>query len=623
MKLCDVHGPEDVRNAKIEDLKELAEDIRQTIVRTVSANGGHLSSNLGAVELTLALYHVFDFSKDKLIFDVGHQCYTHKLITGRKDRFDSIRCDGGISGFPRKSESVYDLFNTGHSSTAISLGLGLCRARDFAHGKERVIAVVGDGALTGGMCYEALNDMSKSVGRMIIILNDNGMSISGNVGALSDYLTYMRVSKGWQTLKHTFSKALLRVPVAGKKLHGIFQRMKDHVKNIFIHDKFFSSLGIRYFGPVDGHNIKYLTGMFRKISDFNEPVLIHVMTKKGKGYPPAETLPDKFHGVGPFDAATGALLEKEDRSLGRIAAGHLADLCAGDGRIAVVTAAMTQGTGMSRFAEAYPDRLFDVGIAEEHAVTMAAGMARGGMRPFAAIYDTFLQRSYDQILEDVCFQKLPVTFLIDRAGLASGDGASHQGIYGLSYLRSIPGMQIFCPRCADELKKIISWSLTQDLPAAIRYPKSEPACGVPYTESSFIPGKWETVSEGDDACIAAVGSMIPAALEAARLLKEAGIRVRVLNASSVWPLDTEALAELSQSGVPLFTAEENEKTGGFGAGVAMYCMDHSLALPKHIFALPDDYLPHGSRAPQLAKYGIGPREISDVIRRVVSDERTR
>ncbi len=618
MRLTDVRGPEDIRKAGIDELKELAEDIRQTMIRTVSVNGGHLSSNLGVVELTLALYHVFDFRKDKLIFDVGHQCYTHKLITGRKDSFGSLRKDGGISGFPRRSESIYDLFSTGHSSTAISYALGLCRARDIRREKDHIIAVVGDGAMTGGMCYEALNDMGKKVGRMIIILNDNGMSISGNVGALSDYLTYMRISKGWQSLKHTFSKALLKVPVAGKKLHSIFQRMKDHVKNIFINDKFFSSLGIRYFGPVDGHNIKYLSDLFRKTADFDEPVLIHIMTRKGRGYLPAEREPELFHGIGPFDIPSGRPLGDEAPSMGNIAAAHLRDLCRKDGRIVAVTAAMTQGTGMTPFAEAYPERLFDAGIAEEHAVTMAAGMARGGLRPFVAIYDTFLQRGYDQILEDVCYQDLPVTFLVDHAGLVSGDGASHHGIYGLSYLRSIPGMRIFCPRCAEELKQMISWSLTQDGPMAIRYCKKMPESDVPYSFQSFEPGRWEPVSQGTDVCIAAVGSMVQTALAAAELLRGGGISARVLSASSVWPLDEKELGILDERQIPLFTMEENERTGGFGCTVTAFCMDRGWALPRHVFALPDGFLPHGSRQQQLKVYGLSPEAVSDVIKRAVS-----
>ena len=617
MKLSDVHGPEDIRNAADGELKELADDIRRTIVSTVSVNGGHLSSNLGAVELTLALYHIFDFKKDKLIFDVGHQCYTHKLITGRRELFDTLRKDGGISGFPRREESAYDLFSTGHSSSAISLALGLCRARDFRGGKEHVIAVVGDGAMTGGMCYEALNDMSRSVGRMIIILNDNGMSISGNVGALSDYLTYMRISKGWQRLKHSFSRTLLKVPFAGKKLHGIFQRMKDHIRNIFVNDRFFSSLGIRYLGPVDGHNIKYLSDLFRKISDFDEPVLIHVMTKKGRGYPPAEAHPELFHGVGPFDMDSGKPREEEGMTMGKSAALLLKDLCKTDGRIVAVTAAMTSGTGMTPFAEAYPERLFDAGIAEEHAVTMAAGMARGGMRPFVAIYDTFLQRAYDQILEDVCFQNLPVTFLLDHAGLVPGDGASHHGIYGLSFLRSIPGMQIFCPRCEKELRQMIVWSLSQDKPAAIRYGKSMPEGKAAYTSSSFVPGRWEKVKEGADACIAAVGGMVRCALNTADILEKEGIHAAVMNASSVWPLDEGFLTTLSSKNIPLFTMEENERTGGFGSTVTAYCQDRGLILPRHVFALSDAYLPHGSRDTCFKRDGLDPKSVADLIRRMI------
>ncbi len=621
MKLKDVHNPEDIRKAGNEDLNELADDIRRTIISTVSVNGGHLSSNLGVVELTLALYHIFDFSKDKLIFDVGHQCYTHKLITGRREVFDTLRREGGISGFPRRDESTFDLFNTGHSSSAISLALGLCRARDLTGGQEHVIAVVGDGALTGGMCYEALNNIGRSTGRMIIILNDNGMSISGNVGALSDYLTYMRISKGWQRLKHSFSSALLRAPVAGKKLHDIFQRMKDHIKNIFINDRFFSSLGIRYFGPVDGHNIKYLSALFRKISDFDEPVLIHVMTKKGHGYLPAENQPELFHGIGPFDVESGKPWDEDGITMGKAAALTLNELSKKDRRIVAVTAAMTCGTGMTPFAEAFPGRLFDAGIAEEHAVTMAAGMARGGLRPFVAIYDTFLQRAYDQIMEDVCFQNLPVTFLVDHAGMVPGDGASHHGIYGLSFLRSIPGMQIFCPRCEKELRQMIVWSLNQDKPSAIRYGKSMPEGKAAYTAREFVAGKWETLAEGPDACIAAVGGMVPAALRIAEILAGEGIHASVMNASSVWPLDVSFLRSVSQSGVPLFTMEENERAGGFGSTVTTYCMDNGLRVPRHVFALSDAYLPHGSKDARFRQDGLDPETAAGLIRRMVHNER--
>ena len=622
MKLQDLKGPDALRSASEEDLKELAENIRSVMIRTVSRNGGHLSSNLGAVELTLSLYHTFDFSKDKLVFDVGHQCYTHKLITGRFPVFSSLRTDGGISGFLRTEESPYDLFNTGHSSTALSLCAGLCRAEKLTGQDNRIVALVGDGAMTGGMCYEALNDIGRENARLIIVLNDNGMSISHNVGALSQYLTYMRLSKGWQQLKHGFSEMLLKVPVCGKKLHDRFQRFKDHIRNVFINDKFFSSLGIRYLGPVDGHDIRHLSAVLKKAANQEGPILIHTVTQKGKGYPPAEEDPERFHGIGPFDIETGQSLETGSApSFGKAACDRLIELAEKDPRLVLLTAAMTQGTGMEEFARRFPDRSFDTGIAEEHCVTMAAGMAKGGLKPVVAIYDTFLQRTYDQIMEDICFQKLPVLFLVDRAGFAAGDGASHHGIYGISYLRSIPNMQIFCPRNVDELNRMLESVPINEFPSAIRYPRNEPASSrFPYGMDRFVPGKWEKLLEGSDACIGAVGSMVPIAVETARILENEHISTAVYNCSSVVPLDTGVLDELSVKGIPFFTMEENELAGGFGSAVAEYCARSGLRMPGYLFALPKAFLPHGDRQRMLRNVEMDPVQAADRIRERIQRE---
>ncbi len=608
MKLCDLKGPEELRNASVEDLTALAEEIRAEIIHTVSENGGHLSSNLGTVELTLSLYHVFDFTRDKLVFDVGHQCYTHKLITGRYSSFSGLRKDGGISGFLRTDESRYDLFNSGHSSTALSLSAGLCRAGELTGDKGRVIALVGDGAMTGGMCYEALNDIGNGIKQLIIVLNDNGMSISSNVGALSQYLTYMRLSKGWQHLKRSFSDMLLKVPVCGKKLHDCFQKFKDHIRNVFINDKFFSSLGIRYLGPVDGHDIRHLSAVLKRAAAVEGPVLIHTVTQKGKGYLPAERDPERFHGTGPFDIATGESKScSGSSSFGKAACDALIGLAEKDPTIVLLTAAMTQGTGMEDFSRRFPDRSFDTGIAEEHCVTMAAGMARGGLKPVVAIYDTFLQRTYDQIMEDVCFQDLPVVFLIDRAGFASGDGASHNGIYGISYLRSIPNMRILCPRNVEELQQVLQWAMSANCPAAIRYPRDVfPSGGIPYTRDAFIPGKWEKLLAGTDLALCAVGSMIPTALQTAEELDKSGISAAVYNCSSILPLDTELLRTFSGNGLPFFTMEENELDGGFGSGCAEWCAQNGAKGPAYLFALPKAFLPHGSRAGLLRAAGMDP-----------------
>ncbi len=622
MRLNALTGPDELRKASVEDLEELAKEIRKVMLRTVSENGGHLSSNLGTVELTLSLYHVFDFSKDKLVFDVGHQCYTHKLVTGRYDSFSTLRLDGGISGFPRTAESVYDLFNTGHSSTALSLCAGLCRAGKLLGDTGKVIAVVGDGAMTGGMCYEALNDIGNDDSlRLIIVLNDNGMSISNNVGALSKYLTYMRLSKGWQRLKHRFSDVLLKVPFGGKWLHERFQNIKDHIRNVFINDKFFSSLGIRYLGPVDGHDIHNLSMVLHKAASLDGPILIHAVTQKGRGYLPAEQDPERFHGTGPFCIEDGKPRDPAGGpSFGKAACECLLDLAGKDPRLVLLTAAMTHGTGMESFAKRFPDRSFDTGIAEEHCVTMAAGMAKGGLRPVVAIYDTFLQRTYDQIMEDICFQNLPVIFLIDRAGLASGDGGSHHGIYGISYLRTIPNMRIFCPRCVEELKEILVWALSASFPVAIRYPKEDPCAGVPYPTEPFRPGKWEMLADGRQACIGAVGSMVPVALETAKELKKRGVDAAVYSCTSVTPLDTAVLRTLSEKDIPFFTMEENELAGGFGSGVAEWCADNGVRVPARIFALPKAFLPHGSREMALTRAGMNPAQAAQTIMERVQRE---
>ena len=616
MKLSDVKQVSDLRTMSSEDLASLAQDVRETILQTVSRNGGHLSSNLGMVELTLSLYHVFDFDKDKLLFDVGHQCYTHKLLTGRASSFGSLRQEGGLCGFPRTEESKYDLWNTGHSSNAISIALGLARARDLQGGKERIGTVVGDGALTGGMCYEALNDLGSRKTPMLIILNDNGMSISSNVGALSNYLTYMRVSKGWQHIKSTFSRALLRVPVAGKKLHQLFQSFKDHVRNIFVNDKFFSSLGIRYLGPVDGHNIEYMNRLFRRLADEKEPVIVHVMTRKGKGYPYAEREPERFHGTGPFDLKTGVPLPRDKEALfGKTACAFLSERVKTDKAITVINAAMTSGTGFDAFAKAYPERHFDAGIAEEHTVTMAAGMAKGGLKPYVAVYDTFLQRAYDQIMEDVCFQKLPVVFLCDHAGYVGGDGGSHHGLYGISYLRSIPGLSVICPRSCAELEAVLAWTLTENAgPVAVRYPRAETGEMPPY-QGSFVPGRFERLTDGGDACLLAVGSMVPECLEAAKLLREQGIGISVYSASSVRPLDEKLLRALAEKGTPVFTAEENELAGGFGSGVMEWCAEHAGAKLAGVFAFPDAYVSHGARKMRLREYGLDASHMAETIKR--------
>ena len=623
MDLKEIHSPRDLDGLSDEQLRDLACDIREQIVQTVSKRGGHLASNLGVVELTIALHRAFNCPQDKIVFDVGHQCYPHKLLTGRADHFDTLRMFNGLCGFPRSEESEYDSFDTGHASSAISAALGMARARDMRGEDYHVVAVVGDGAMTGGMCYEALNDAGSSKTRIIVILNDNGMSISGNVGALSNYLTYLRVSKGWITLKKAISRFLLRIPFCGKSLHGLFQRFKDHMRNIFIRDRFFSSLGFRYFGPIDGQDINSLERVLKRVKEIDEPVLIHVVTKKGYGYAPAEKKPELFHGIPPFCVENGEINPSDNTmEFGVCAAETVMKMAREDKNISVVTAAMTEGTGFSEFKKQFPDRLFDVGIAEEHAVTMAAGLAKSGAHPVVAIYDTFLQRGFDQLLEDVCLQKLPVLFLLDRASLSGHDGSTHHGIFGISYLSPMPYMQIFCPRCITELKQMVQYALHAGGPVAIRYPRNESALSsaIAY-QGSFTPGHWETMKAGSDCILLATGAIIDKAIQTGRLLNARGINAEIVNASSIKPLDEHYLEKASREVIPLFTLEENVLSGGFGALVSLFCAEHGLNQPKHLFAIHQSIVRHGTRDELLAQCGLDEKTIADCIFSILKGEK--
>lgn len=613
MTLSEITSPAAIKNMSENELEALAGEVREKIIRTVALNGGHLASNMGAVELTIALHRVLNCPTDKLVFDVGHQCYTHKLLTGRYDRFSTLRKTDGVCGFPRRDESPYDAFDTGHASTAISAALGMARARDMKGEKWRVAAVVGDGAMTGGMCYEALNDAGSSRIPMMVVLNDNGMSISRNVGALSGQLTKLRVSRGWLGAKKKVSEALRHIPLAGPHLQNVFQRFKDHVRNVLVKDRFFTTLGFRYFGPIDGHDISGMERVFRRCLEINEPVLVHVVTKKGLGFTQAEERPEKYHGVAPFELENGKNRGMEGPSMGKRAGAFVTELAEKDPRICVVTAAMTDSTGFGEFARRYPARLYDVGIAEEHAVTMAAGMAAAGMRPLVAIYETFLQRAYDQLMEDVCLQRLPVCFLMDRAGLGAEDGSTHHGIYGVSMLRTLPNMTVLCPRCEDEMRGMIAWALSQDGPVAIRYPRSVPEMDVPGYRD-YLPGKWENLRQGDHACLLASSSILRECLNAADQLEKEGIRTAVVNASTLRPLDEEMLKRLSEKGTPIITVEEHAASGGFGSAVAAWCVRHRFPGPAHMIALPDSFIPHGSRCVLLERYGLNADSIAARVR---------
>lgn len=613
MLLEKIQSPQDLKKLKKEELNTLADEIRSELVRTVSSNGGHLASNLGVVELTIAIHRVFNAPEDKIVFDVGHQSYVHKMITGRYDKFRTLREYGGIAGFPRRTESEYDCFETGHASTAISAALGLARARDCLGQSHEVIAVVGDGALTGGMCYEALNDAGNSHTKMMVILNDNEMSIAHNVGALSSYLTRLRVSSRWQSAKKKV-RSLSDFPVLGKPLYHLIHKVKKMLKSILVSDKdigFFEALGFEYFGPIDGHDLASMERTFRLARTFSGPCVIHVLTKKGNGYDKAEERPETFHGTPPFYVESG---DRRDlpkcHSCGHIMAETLADMCGEDDRIIAVTAAMKLGTGLDHFGEKRPNRLIDTGITEEHAATMAAGLAAGGMRPYFAVYSSFFQRCYDQIIHDVCMQNLPVVFLLDRSGIGGEDGQTHHGVFDLSETLPVPGLTVLAPCDSEELKSMLHWTILQDGPCVIRYNKS----GVPLDDRSgipdiFVPGRWNRLTAGTDAVILAVGSMVRNALRVYELLQNCGYTAEVWNCSTVKPLDESVLMNLKQN-IPVFTMEENMKTGGFGAFVLQKCQQAGYAEPVECFAVDDRFIQHGAHGILLDEAGLSPEKIS-------------
>lgn len=616
MNLSEITSSAAVKALSSKELQALAEEIRAAVIRTVALNGGHLASNLGAVELTIALHRIFDCPRDKIIFDVGHQCYAHKILTGRYAQFSTLRTTDGLCGFPRREESPCDAYGTGHASTAISAALGMARARDILGENYRVVAVVGDGAMTGGMCYEALNDAGSTQTRMTVVLNDNGMSISRNVGALSGQLTRLRISRGWLGAKKNISDALRKIPVVGERLHNLFLRIKNSVRNVLVKDRFFTSLGFQYLGPIDGHDIAGMERVFRQCQEIDKPVLVHVVTKKGLGFSQAEEKPEKYHGVAPFELESGKTRGTEGPSLGKQAGGYIAALARNNKKICAVTAAMTDSTGYGEFAKQFPSRLFDVGIAEEHAVTLAAGMAASGLRPFVAIYETFVQRAYDQIMQDICLQNLPVCLMLDRAGLGAEDGPTHHGVFGVSMLRPMPNLTVLSPRCFSELKAMVDWFLRQEGPAAIRYPRSMPDLDAPYS-GPFRAGTWEILREGKKAAILGYSAILSECLSAAELLSQDGIDAAVINASSLRPLDESMLEKLSAAGIPLVTVEEQTLLGGFGSAVAEWCAKKRVPAPAAMLGLPDKFIPHGRRMVLLQRLGLDAACIADRVKKAV------
>lgn len=605
-----IQKPNDIKKIPADQLPALAEEIREFIIESLSKTGGHLASNLGVVELTIAMHRVFDLPKDKLIWDVGHQSYTHKILTGRKDGFETLRREGGISGFPKRSESDCDVFDTGHSSTSISAGVGYVRARELKKENYSVVSIIGDGALTGGMAYEALNNAASLKSNFIIVLNDNEMSITENVGGMSSYLSGLRTASAYTGFKMDVTKALNRIPGIGPGMVDAMRKTKSSIKQIIIPGMLFEDMGLTYLGPVDGHNIPQLIKTFQEAKRFEGPILVHVLTQKGRGYEPAMRHPARFHGARPFDVKTGLPVGKSNPTYTDVFSTVMRKM--GDRRkdVAAVTAAMMTGVGLKRFSNMFPDRCFDVGIAEEHAVTFAAALSLGGITPVVAIYSSFLQRAYDQIMHDVCMQNLHVVFAIDRAGLVGYDGETHHGIFDLSYLGSMPNMTILAPKNLWELSDMIKFAVDYDGPIAVRYPRGEAYTGLKEFRAPICLGKSEVIHEGSRVALLAVGSMVKMAEEVQKQLKERmDMDAALVNARFVKPIDEELLRSFADTYELVVTLEENVKDGGFGERVLAFAEEEDLPFGVEIIALPDRFIPHGSVSYQMKQVGFTPEDI--------------
>ncbi|HIR75389.1 MAG TPA: 1-deoxy-D-xylulose-5-phosphate synthase [Candidatus Choladousia intestinipullorum] len=595
MLLENINQPNDIKNIEKEKLPELAQEIRDFLIQNISRTGGHLASNLGVVELTMALHLTFDLPKDKIIWDVGHQSYTHKILTGRKDGFEELRKFGGMSGFPKRSESDCDAFDTGHSSTSISAGMGYVCARDVQGEDYSVISVIGDGALTGGMAYEALNNAAQLKSNFIIVLNDNEMSISENVGGISTYLSNIRTAESYTGIKTGIENTLNKIPVYGDKLIRGIRNTKQGIKQFLVPGMFFEEMGITYLGPVDGHNIQKMLRVFRDAKKVNGAVLVHVLTKKGKGFGPAERMPSRFHGAEPFDPETGLpKVRKKKAAYTDVFSTVMCKMGAREPKLVAVTAAMPDGTGLKRFRNMYRERFFDVGIAEAHAVTFAAGLAAGGLKPVVAVYSSFLQRAFDQVIHDVCIQNLPVVFAIDRAGLVGSDGETHQGIFDLSYLSSVPNMCVMAPKNKWELADMLKYAIAYNGPIALRYPRGEAYDGLQEFRAPIVYGKSEMLYDENGLALVAAGSMVVTALEVREMMKAVGYHCTIVNARFVKPVDEEMLDYLAKDHRLVVTMEENVKNGGFGEKVLEYYNEVSADVRVMQVALPDDYIEHGN-----------------------------
>nr|WP_170312180.1 1-deoxy-D-xylulose-5-phosphate synthase [Paenibacillus sacheonensis] len=609
-----INEPKDLKSLSIAQLEQLAAEIRTFLIEKLSSTGGHLAPNLGVVELTLALHYLFDSPQDKFIFDVGHQSYVHKMLTGRRDQFDTLRQYKGLCGFVKRAESPHDVWEAGHSSTSLSAAMGMALARDLKGDKNKVVAVIGDGALTGGMALEALNHIGHEKKNLMVILNDNEMSIAPNVGALHHYLGKIRTDRHYQKAKEELNQFLNKIPAIGGKLAKTAERLKDSIKYLLMSGILFEQFGFTYLGPVDGHDLTQLTELLDQASRVPGPVLVHVLTVKGKGYSPAEADSFKWHGASPYKIESGQMLKAVGPPMyTEVFSEALMELAEQDKRIVAVTPAMPGGSGLLKFAERYPDRMIDVGIAEQHAATMCAALAMEGLKPVYAVYSTFLQRAYDQVVHDICRQNANVVFAIDRAGFVGADGETHQGVYDIPFLRHIPNMAIMMPKDENELRRMMKTAVDyDDGPIAIRYPRISGLGVTIEKEMKPIPfGTWETLRDGDSAVIAAIGPMIPVAEEAAELLKREGLNVRVINARFIKPLDEAMLLKIADEGLPMLVLEEGSEQGGLGSAIMeFYSLQHKDDMRVRIVGVPDLFVEHGSVKEQRLEVGLTPDRVA-------------
>ena len=599
-----VNNPEDLKKLNIKEKEQLAKEIREKVINTVSVTGGHLASNLGVTELTIALHSVFNTPKDKIVWDVGHQTYVHKILTGRKDKMHTLRQLGGISGFPKIKESEYDSFDTGHSSTSISVALGMARARDIKKEDNNVIAVIGDGALTGGMALEALNDAGNSKTKLIVILNDNEMSISKNVGGISQFLTKMRTRKFYKKSNNSVRKALEKAPKIGTPIIRVARRIKYSLKQLVLPNMFFEDLGFKYLGPVDGHDIERIEWILKLAKKEQEPVLVHIITKKGKGYKPAEENPDKFHATGSFEIETGKSKKEKKKDYSAVFGEKLVDLAKNNEKIVAITAAMTDGTGLKEFKEKYPNRFFDVGIAEQHAVSLAAGLAKEGLKPVVPIYSSFYQRAYDQVIHDICIESLPVVLCVDRAGVVGNDGETHQGLLDLAFFNLVPNLSIMAPKDFKELEKMLEYAITLNLPVVIRYPRGGESEKVKFEKHEEINrGKAEILKEGKDISIIAIGKMVVKGMEIAQELEKQGKSVELINARFLKPFDKETIIETITKTKNVITIEDASIVGGLATKVKEVIAENKLEnVELKCYAYPDKFIEAGNVAELEEKY---------------------